>query len=76
MNLIVYDTITGSIKAKLILGDERQLVVVEPNHVVLDGIDYDSRPEDWAEIDIDSKVLRHKAGKVDPTGKNRRPKSS
>jgi hypothetical protein len=72
MKHVIYDPATGKILARVLIGGPDQDHVFSPHRVAVDGEDFDSEPEKWAEVDTETQTLRPQPGKVDPTSKARR----
>ena len=69
---VTYDPTTGAIEARVITSDPaNQLRLFSPDILEIDGNDYDSAPETWAEINTATRRLRPQVGKRDPTSKKR-----
>ena len=71
---VIYNS-TGEIIGRIQLGDASQIINY-PEAVEVDGEDFASVPEEWAEVDKDRKTLHPKPGKIDPTGKGRKVKGN
>ena len=71
MKLIVVHDGAGKIIGRIAMSDDREAANYT-NRIEIDEEDSNSEPERWAEVDIETKTLRPKAGQSDPTSKKRR----
>lgn len=74
MRGVVYNPITGEIEAAVLIGGPEQRRMFSEYLLELDDEDFESGPYLWAEIDVQRKTIHPKAGKIDPTSKQRKPK--
>lgn len=71
---IVFDSSTAAVIATIITSGPDQLAILDTScSIEVDAEDYDSHPEQWAEVDKNACTLRPKPGKTDPTSKRRKP---
>lgn len=71
---VIFDSGTAVVVATIITSGPDQLPIIDTScSIEVDAEDYESRPEQWAEVDKNTYELRPRPGKTDPTSKKRKP---